>query len=903
MQPMAALLRRQPATPCTRSHGGPWQWGALRQWLSTLSASDEAASQQQGAAPAAAPPPPRQQQNRRRLSDVLAEERAPALALRRRVQEALERRQFGAVLQLLHDSEGISDSGGEPALAGSQPPPAASWHPYDRAALYDCALWACAQRADPDEARRLVDRMWREQVPVGILANTSVLKALCAVGRRATALDHLRAIPTKRQRTPMYTWLLRSCNEAGDLDVARECYALFQRRQLPPDARFVAEVMKMHGAAGDLNAAKAAWLAAAAAAEGRPDAGQACLHAAWVAALAQAGRLQEATGALAAMLDRFASVLPVEVSLPRSGSSSCSEDGEPRPQLPGGVPASSGSSSSGSADGGGGTERQPPAVRTVHHLQEARNAVMAAARERGEHSVAKRVASLATLRGLPPDVGTYNGLLLGTLSHGDGLQAVLEGVQEMRALGMRPDWQTYAILLQAASAEQDAAAAQAALDAMPADGVVPSRLHHNLLLQAFSTAGDLQGVDTVYRRMRAAGFSPNAHTFDVLLGAVRHWSALEVAGRAEMEDRFEAKRERSHERQLAAQLLAGWAADLDAARPRPLNAELFTQLLHAYGKCGQIYHVLALMRAAFGVRLPPNTEGVLGRASSSSSGGSSSGGGRSEEEAAEAAAAAGQAEHGDIAALKAAMAEDSSSAGGSDASSSSGSSSAGGGDASSSSIGGSGEPAHSGDGGLRCPLSSATLERARLQPSLRIFNAAIGACTRVGHEHLADAVALLRAMLAAGLSPDVHTYTSLISGCAYGRQAALARELLRQMRQRGIEPTIWTYNALLNVECWTYGVDAGAALLQSFVAQGVQPDRATWNTLLASARHFKRADVASWALEQLAGEQQREDAAAAEAAEAQQEAAAAAAAAGEPALDDHRWHGYYERQQDEEDEW
>ena len=52
---------------------------------------------------------------------------------------------------------------------------------------------------------------------------------------------------------------------------------------------------------------------------------------------------------------------------------------------------------------------------------------------------------------------------------------------------------------------------------------------------------------------------------------------------------------------------------------------------------------------------------------------------------------------------------------------------------------------------------------------------------------------------AAGLSPDVHTYTSLIAGCAYGRQAALARELMRHMQQRGVQPTAWTHNAMLKV--------------------------------------------------------------------------------------------------------
>lgn len=52
---------------------------------------------------------------------------------------------------------------------------------------------------------------------------------------------------------------------------------------------------------------------------------------------------------------------------------------------------------------------------------------------------------------------------------------------------------------------------------------------------------------------------------------------------------------------------------------------------------------------------------------------------------------------------------------------------------------------------------------------------------------------------AKGLAPDAHTYTSLIAGCAYGRQAALARELLRQMQQRGLQPSAWTRNALLKV--------------------------------------------------------------------------------------------------------
>lgn len=77
------------------------------------------------------------------------------------------------------------------------------------------------------------------------------------------------------------------------------------------------------------------------------------------------------------------------------------------------------------------------------------------------------------------------------------------------------------------AAEGDAAAAQAALDAMPGDGVAPGRVHHNTLLAAYAAAGDLQGADAAYCRMQAAGFPADAATFRALLGSVRQWAALE----------------------------------------------------------------------------------------------------------------------------------------------------------------------------------------------------------------------------------------------------------------------------------------------------------------------------------------------------------------------------------------
>jgi hypothetical protein len=172
---------------------------------------------------------------------------------------------------------------------------------------------------------------------------------------------------------------------------------------------------------------------------------------------------------------------------------------------------------------------------------------------------------------------------------------------------------------------------------------------------------------------------------------------------------------------MAAAKLAGWVGELDSRWAGLLCPSLFAALLHAYSHSGQIYPVLLLMRDAFGCQLSPETTSVIGGSGS----------------AAAAAAAAGLQD------LEAALLGSSSSTGSAstsndgDARAAVGSPSS---EASSSS-------SNSDDGGMPGPLSKRTLERAHLAPSLPIFNAAIAACTRVGHRHMADAVALLSSML------------------------------------------------------------------------------------------------------------------------------------------------------------
>ncbi|KAL4855833.1 Pentatricopeptide repeat-containing protein [Chlorella vulgaris] len=893
MQLVAALRRWavQPgaAASCCRPAEWPQPWERLRMAFSTLpldvgaSGNPDYAPARSAASAAASPPPPTSHPAPSGRQDGNARKQPPSSLqqIQQHMQEALGRGDCGTVLRLL-------------------PPDSAAvgWSPTDRAALYDLALQAAADSGDADEARRLVGRMWRRGVPVGSVAHTAVLRALCGVGRHADALEYLRRVPAKRQRTAMYSTLLRECNRQGALDVAQACYSLFQRREHTPDASLTAEVVRMLAASGDAHAAEAAWQSAVAATQSDDD--HARLHAARVAMLAEAGRLEAAVAALEAMLDRFAALLPIDASF----------------NLTGGIPAD--------------RQRQravQPAP--VWCLQQARNAALAAAQAGGDLGTARRITGLATMRGLPPDLTTYHSLLSAALAHGDGLAAVLEGVEEMKRLGMQPTRETFSILLKACSVEGDPQAALAVFDSMPASGVWQTRVHCNSLLHTYSHAGDLQarlrpllhpplllhfppsvqGLDNVYRRMQAAGFPPNSSTFHALLTSIRHWATHQASSRAAGEEGPSTQIERTMQRQQAGEMLARWVADLDAAPPSQLTTGVFVSLLHAYSHAGEILNVLLLMRDAFGCQLTQDTSQQLDeafRSSSAEHGGSSSGeaaagggGGGGSGEAGNSGAAGREAQGPSLAAAATSSHTPPSSSSGIDDRSRGGSNT--------SSSGGDG----GGDGIARSPLSRVTLRRSQLAPSLPIFNAAISACTRVGRWHLADGVALLHAMLAAGLQPDVYTYTSLISGCASGKQAGLARELWRQMIERGIRPTIVTHNAMLKVEVFSHGVDAGAAFLQGMARQGTQPDRVSWSTLLAAARYSKRGDIARLAMAELGMRQQESDddgeggthAAAAAAAAAGDHEAAAPEAAAAAAEDDHRWHGYYSQGDDDLDEW
>lgn len=550
------LLRRgvqPPATTCCRSAGALEPWDGLQHALSTLAMGVTAAAdpvpgrQQRGAATSAAAAAQQHAPSSSGPDAAQAAEHATALhRLQQQMREALTRGRCGEVLRLLPRDGGAS-------------PAATRWSPQQRASLYDLALRAAADSADLEEARRLVGRMWRRGVPVGTVAHTAMLRALCSVGRHADALTYLAGVPTKRQRTHMYTLLMRACNEAGgrQRQGRRRVLAAWQGwrhgcttgagerdgMDAEPGACWPSERCRPSPSAsplGDVHVCVCVCVCGAGALgvarechdmflrrRHTPDArlaaevvmllgrsGEvAAAEAAWRHALGAARGEEEHAclhAARAAALARAgqlpAAVAALEAILDRFAD-----------LLPVDASFSLDSGDSGGGDGDGDQQRwreqaaHPPPVR---YMQHARNAVLAAAQAAGDAAAVRRVTGLATLRGLPPDLATYHSLLRAAIAHGDGLAAV----QVRRHAQGLPRRRAWAGPCRAAAVADAPAAPPPASSAMP-----PPPCRCRCPVQ--------EGVE----ELRRLGMRPTRETYSILLRACageRPWPGLGRPGEA-----------------------------------------------------------------------------------------------------------------------------------------------------------------------------------------------------------------------------------------------------------------------------------------------------------------------------------------------------------------------------------
>ena len=160
-------------------------------------------------------------------------------------------------------------------------------------------------------------------------------------------------------------------------------------------------------------------------------------------------------------------------------------------------------------------------------LRGACNAALHAAERAGAAAAVRRLTSLMTKRGLPPDTATYNTLLRASLARGEGLPAVQEGWREMQALGIAPNRRTFLALIEAHGRGGDAAGALAAFDAMAGAGLAPDAALHAVLLAACGAAGDLSAVADAYQRLRDCGLRADGGTYLAAFRAVAAWGLTE----------------------------------------------------------------------------------------------------------------------------------------------------------------------------------------------------------------------------------------------------------------------------------------------------------------------------------------------------------------------------------------
>lgn len=100
------------------------------------------------------------------------------------------------------------------------------------------------------------------------------------------------------------------------------------------------------------------------------------------------------------------------------------------------------------------------------------------------------------------------------------------------------------------------------------------------------------------------------------------------------------------------------------------------------------------------------------------------------------------------------------------------------------------------------------------------------------------AMEVFREMRAEKCSPNVKTFTSLISACGRGGHIEEVRTILKIMKESGIEPNAMTYNALIDMYFKWGKQNLAQDAFVEMVQRGLQPTSASFTILMSN---FKTA--------------------------------------------------------------
>ena len=401
--------------------------------------------------------------------------------------------------------------------------PVAKERPKVAANVYDSMIKACAASAKPSvqehapgnfisnnsahKAFHLVGSMWRQGIPVGRVAQGSLIKCLCDAGYARKAFKHLKSIPKSRLHPSFFNIILDACIHSGELDIGKEAAQRCLRYNAKPDALTWSLILKLHGMLGDRDGVEFAWASLldtcpwTTNGDGNAfqkdfdesdsesfkryshtisyhdkEVGKYMVNEAYVQSLVASGDLETAYSACNAILDMAAGQylpLPLEISNSAFQIRSSNEDDIDLMRL--------------------------DAV--IKHIRNACNIILHASECQHNWNTMKNLVGSMATHGLPPDTHSYNYLLWASYRRGEGIRILKEGLEEMKALGLVPNADSYELMMEASLKYNAPSMAKEYLHECMKNTTRGQGWAWGSILKAHGKVGDLPGLLNSFNEM------------------------------------------------------------------------------------------------------------------------------------------------------------------------------------------------------------------------------------------------------------------------------------------------------------------------------------------------------------------------------------------------------------------
>lgn len=248
----------------------------------------------------------------------------------------------------------------------------------------------------------------------------------------------------------------------------------------------------------------------------------------------------------------------------------------------------------------GGLPEQFPALSRdkLKLIREACHVVMTLAERQGRPEMLLPVLEGMQQAGVESDTAIQNSVMRLAKQQGQSPAQLEQYLIRLHQLGLKPEEQTYNILLRAYAEHGDLKAAAEILDRMGTDGILPGRYTFNALLQAHSAAGDAQGAADVYDTMKDHGIKADHCTFIALFMAIKNQSDAVRSQASSGAAGWLDKHQRHAHRESSSHLLHEWVADMKASGLKHISPSL-TALVQAYGHTMDFTRMVHLLRASW----------------------------------------------------------------------------------------------------------------------------------------------------------------------------------------------------------------------------------------------------------------------------------------------------------------